>query len=176
MDKLYQDLNTIEDAARGMQGDDQKAIAETGLHVVSTLLRKNRDYGSTASRTPELAPDVTPETAIRVRLSDKVARIRNLLGNSAQVASETLADTFLDLAGYSILEVISIGVESRVSITDFMDSIVRRQQQVEGMAALLSDLCTQFSQLDGNLTPAECLLKLREEMDAINNAADVHGG
>ncbi len=94
----------ISDALDGSRGPDQQAIAEIGLRIVSTLLRKNADYGSSVFSSPILDPSQTPERAIRCRLSDKIARLQTLLGsaNTPQVA-ESVTDTMTDLAGYAIL-------------------------------------------------------------------------
>lgn len=83
----------------------QVVISNVGLEVVALLLRKNSDYGDTAGRSPLLAPDLSAGEAILVRMSDKIARLSNLLQadkNTAQVA-ESVGDTMRDLAGYAIL-------------------------------------------------------------------------
>lgn len=98
-------IGRIEEAVQGLHGPDQAYIAQAGLEILDTLLRKNTDYGSSAWNQPLLAPDLTPEQGMRTRMSDKVSRLNGLLsGNKAQV-DESVADTFLDLAGYSILYV-----------------------------------------------------------------------
>lgn len=112
MNAIQRQINEVEDAANG-DNESQSRIAETGLHILTTLLRKNRDYGDTAQRVPELALEVPAETAIRVRLSDKVARVKQLLKSNNPQVKESLSDSFLDLAGYSILEVIALGEKNK---------------------------------------------------------------
>lgn len=112
MNTTQQQINEVEDAANG-DNESQSRIAETGLHILTTLLRKNRDYGDTAQRVPEFATEVPAETAIRVRLSDKVARVKQLLKSNDPQVQESLSDSFLDLAGYSILEVIALAEKNK---------------------------------------------------------------
>lgn len=94
----------VRQAAAGQRGDDQQRIAVEGLGWVETLLRKNHDYGGSAWKTPALAPECDPGTAIRVRMSDKIARLEQLLsGKAPHVSEETLDDTIRDLGAYCLL-------------------------------------------------------------------------
>ena len=97
------DLEMIVRALGQYSTPSQSALAHTGVEIVSTLLRKNADYGDTAGRSPLLAPDLSPCKALLVRMSDKVARLANLIshGEPSQV-DESLRDTMRDLAGYAI--------------------------------------------------------------------------
>lgn len=71
--------------------------------IASLLQRKNADYGNSAYRPPLLSPSMPLESALLVRMSDKIQRFIRLLENPAQVKEETLDDTAQDLAGYLIL-------------------------------------------------------------------------
>lgn len=71
--------------------------------IASLLQRKNADYGNSAYRPPLLSPSMPLESALLVRMSDKIQRFVRLLENQAQVKEETLDDTAQDLAGYLIL-------------------------------------------------------------------------
>lgn len=93
----------IEKALAGDRGDDQRRIAELGLAWVEKLLRKNMDYGSSVFQVPCLAPDCDPGAAIRVRMSDKINRIKSLINTSPEVAGESLDDTVDDLGAYCLL-------------------------------------------------------------------------
>jgi len=93
------------DAHSGDRGEDQQRIAAFGVQLIATLLKKNADYGGSAWDRPVLAPDCDPGKAIRVRMSDKIARLERLLaGNESQIDSESIEDTLADLAGYIILD------------------------------------------------------------------------
>jgi DNA-directed RNA polymerase subunit RPC12/RpoP len=81
----------------------QRRIVEVGARLIDTLLRKNTDYGNSAHTPPLLAPDCTPEQGLRVRMSDKLMRITQLVQRPAQVADEAIEDTILDVAGYCLL-------------------------------------------------------------------------
>ncbi|MFN0196911.1 MAG: nucleotide modification associated domain-containing protein [Planctomycetaceae bacterium] len=96
--------HVLMDALNGRRGDDQKRIARMGISIVELLLRKNADYGSSAWQVPLLAPDQSPDTGIRVRMSDKISRLQQLLsGKKAEVTEEVIEETFRDLAGYCVL-------------------------------------------------------------------------
>jgi Nucleotide modification associated domain 1 len=65
------------------------------------LVRKHRDYGpKNISGSPG-----GPLNGLRVRLFDKLARINNLIdqGNDYEPANESLRDSFMDLANYSVI-------------------------------------------------------------------------
>lgn len=86
-----------------------------------TLIAKNRDYGDSAFQPPVLAPDLPADSAVRVRMSDKIARIIQLSSSQREdgpaVKNESLIDSYLDLAGYAILQTINLE-----SVTDKANS------------------------------------------------------
>lgn len=92
-----------------------KALAEL-------LCRKNTDYGDSAEKSPVLLPFLPPRTAIFVRMSDKIERMRTLLTRQAcaVVQDETFQDTVRDLAGYCVLLLIT-GKKNSVSSNDEED-------------------------------------------------------
>ena len=63
------------------------------------LLRKHSDYGPANIAN---APG-GPLNGLRVRLHDKMARINHLIDTGAVPENESLRDSFLDLANYSII-------------------------------------------------------------------------
>lgn len=63
------------------------------------LIRKHKDYGPTnISRSPG-----GPLNGLRVRMWDKLARINHLIDSGAEPSNESLRDSFVDLANYSII-------------------------------------------------------------------------
>ena len=96
-------MEEIELALTGHYGDDQRQIAEEGLALILLLLAKNRDYGGSAWSSPLLCPSLPPSVAIRVRMSDKIARLVSLDARGPSV-DESVKDTLRDLAGYCLLE------------------------------------------------------------------------
>ena len=98
------DLSILNDALVGGRGDSQRAIAEEVVRWGALLLRKNQDYGSAVWERPILAPDCDPGVAIRVRMSDKLSRLKSLLQRPAEVKSESIDDTLRDLGAYCLLE------------------------------------------------------------------------
>lgn len=91
-------------ALEGGRGEDQCMIAEVGVTAVETLLRKNKDYGSSVFKVPILKPNLSPGDAILVRMSDKIERFRNLSGkDESGEVGEPLEETMGDLAAYGLL-------------------------------------------------------------------------
>lgn len=97
------DLDLIVSAMDGDRGVDQQRIAEEGAAWVALLLRKNSDYGSAAWKNPVLAPECNSDSAMRVRMSDKIERIQSLLSKGEAEVSESLEDTVRDLGSYCLL-------------------------------------------------------------------------
>lgn len=99
-----------------MSTEMQARIRSVCDQLKELLIKKNTDYGDSAFQSPSLAPGLDPGIAIRVRMSDKVSRLIQLLGRGEQssIDNESIVDTFLDLAGYSILEVVRRRLEPSV--------------------------------------------------------------
>lgn len=84
-----------------------KHIEETYKRGVEIIKRKNSDYAENTDvfknfRFAELV-GVKPDRAILVRISDKLARISNLLEKENLVKDETIEDTLIDLINYSAI-------------------------------------------------------------------------
>ena len=77
--------------AQGNVQEKFKAIAD---EIVDMLVRKNEDYGDSNLLRYGLF-------GICVRLSDKVARLENMVFKAPAV-DETLEDTLKDIAGYAV--------------------------------------------------------------------------
>lgn len=79
----------------GFEGDVQQRFDE----LRDLLIKKHQDYGPTnISRSPG-----GPLNGLRVRMWDKIARINNLVDSGATPQNESLRDSFVDLANYSII-------------------------------------------------------------------------
>lgn len=96
-------LERLRTALKGDRGEDQQRIAEAGVSIIDTLLRKNHDYGNSAWTPPVLAPGVDIRSAIFCRMSDKVQRIAQLQKSGKAEVAESLDDSVRDLVGYGIL-------------------------------------------------------------------------
>lgn len=79
-------------------------MVEEAIKIVFTLIRKNRDYGSSVFDAPRLTPHLDPGVAIDVRLSDKLNRLEQLSRTDPEIKSESIDDTKLDIIGYLILQ------------------------------------------------------------------------
>lgn len=83
--------------------EERQAISQACDHLKQVLLDKNHDYGNSFGETfAELGP-ISGFT----RFLDKTNRLKQLLTGSKQdVADESIVDTWLDAAGYAILNYI----------------------------------------------------------------------
>ena len=97
-------LMLLEESLTGLRGEDQHRIAMVGLEWVTTILRKNNDYGGSVWTRPILAPECTKDAAIRVRMSDKIGRLVKILSSHrALEVRESFEDTVSDLGAYCLL-------------------------------------------------------------------------
>ena len=73
--------------------------------VLTLLLRKNRDYGSSFRKPGILSGALDPKMKLLVRIDDKLERLSNLLSKGAEsdVTGESLSDTVTDIIGYLVL-------------------------------------------------------------------------
>jgi len=68
-------------------------------HGEDVLVSKQADYGP---KNIAMAPG-GPLNGLRVRMHDKLSRINHLIENGATPENESLKDSFLDMANYSII-------------------------------------------------------------------------
>ena len=93
--------------ARFIEGDIQSNPKNDVEHfksitnkMVELFAKKNKDYGGSFTRSLENYGNI----AGLVRISDKFNRLENLLLNGGQeVSDESVKDTLIDLANYSIM-------------------------------------------------------------------------
>ena len=86
---MMQDINLFEDIT---------------LEMRNTYERKNADYGNSF----EEQFNEYGLISSCIRLEDKLRRLKSLSKSEARVKDESIEDTLLDLANYSILTVMSI--------------------------------------------------------------------
>jgi hypothetical protein len=67
-------------------------------------INKNRDYGDNFGRGYKEYGMLMPV----IRLEDKLNRVKSLIKNEAAVKDESLIDTLMDLANYSIMTIIEL--------------------------------------------------------------------
>lgn len=76
-----------------------EVFKETTTSMAETFAEKNHDYGNSFF----VSLDKRGLVAALVRMEDKMNRLDSLSKQEAQVKDESLIDTLLDLANYSIL-------------------------------------------------------------------------
>lgn len=86
----------------------KEAFADILISMNTIMEAKNGDYATDSNPFSnfKLVEDLwiaSAEQAILVRMSDKFARIANLIDKEAKVKDETIEDTLIDLANYSII-------------------------------------------------------------------------
>ena len=96
-----------------LENDRAVQIFNVCQNLAELLIAKNRDYGDSAFKSPPLAPNLSPASAILVRMGDKIERLETLArklanGDGIAVASESVEDTIGDLAGYCVLLLIAM--------------------------------------------------------------------
>jgi hypothetical protein len=74
-------------------------VYKASTETTSLLIRKQMDYG------PRNIMDAPggPLSGLTVRLSDKLARLRNLIENGNETQFESLRDTLLDISNYGLI-------------------------------------------------------------------------
>jgi hypothetical protein len=70
---------------------------------------KNKDYGDSFSEDFQEYGLIMPA----IRLEDKIRRYKQLIRQDAEVKDESIIDTLLDLANYSIMTIIEIENKDR---------------------------------------------------------------
>lgn len=83
--------------------------------AADTYRRKNADYGDSFVKVRQKYPN-----SVLVRLNDKLNRLEVLMGKSqrAKVKDESIEDTLLDLANYSLMELTERLYEKQVVASD----------------------------------------------------------
>lgn len=86
--------------------DGQTHVSGLANKMTDLYARKNRDYGNSFDR----SMDKFGLVVAAIRIGDKVNRLQSLVAKrgEAEVKDESLADTFMDLACYSIMTMLWI--------------------------------------------------------------------
>lgn len=69
--------------------------------MTDICVRKNKDYGNSFDK----SLDEDGLLVAKIRLKDKLSRFSTLIKNDAQVKDESIRDTLIDLANYSVLTI-----------------------------------------------------------------------
>lgn len=80
---------------------DSSEIIAAVSELRDMLLRKNADYAG-SWREPDCFGN-SAEASLKTRISDKLARLKNLTVSTKNAVDESTRDTLLDLAGYFVL-------------------------------------------------------------------------
>ena len=86
----------MEEELRKPEASFEEACRDVATQIAETVISKQHDYGHQnilAFR----------EKGLVVRLTDKMARLTNLIWNSSSPRNESIDDTFVDIAGYAII-------------------------------------------------------------------------
>lgn len=78
---------------------DKTLLSNITEQITETLIKKNKDYGDSYFELREEYGKI----AFLIRLSDKIARLKTLAKQDAQV-NESEEDTIKDIIGYCLLE------------------------------------------------------------------------
>ena len=100
------DLALVSEVIAAGRGVEYQLAIE-GLALTALLIRKNRDYGNSATSRPLLCNTFTARQGIQCRMSDKVARLVTAFSGKVLSVKESTRDTVKDLAGYCLLWLVS---------------------------------------------------------------------
>ena len=102
MDECKKCLEAFDDDSSYIASNPSDSFLAITKTMVETFIKKNHDYGNSF----EQSLDEEGLAAARIRMGDKWNRFKNLSkGVDSQVNDESLIDTLLDLANYSIMTV-----------------------------------------------------------------------
>lgn len=104
-------------------------ICET---MAATYAAKNHDYGDSFSSTFAEFGIVAAIT----RMTDKMNRIKALSKSVAEVKSESLKDTLIDLANYSIMTILELEETAPMTMNDYQDLAMFYAENTAGIEAL----------------------------------------
>jgi len=92
----------------------QHTYEELLLSTFQMAKRKNSNYGNSVAKSPSLIPDMYPQQAILVRMSDKLARLQSLYAGEQDKVGESLRDTWVDLGNYLCLCAAVVNLQSLI--------------------------------------------------------------
>ena len=94
--------------------------------LADTLIAKNKDYGNSV----EEQFQEYGITSLNIRLDDKRRRMKQLSSHTANVKTESMAETILDEAGYAILGYIllSSNEEKQIIIEESTEDYLRNKE------------------------------------------------
>lgn len=95
---IIQELNDM----RHIFGSESGEFRDITNSMIQTYQAKNQDYGNSF----EKSLDKFGLIASVIRLNDKMSRIESLSRTEAKVVDESIEDTLLDLANYSVMTII----------------------------------------------------------------------
>ena len=79
--------------------DNIKSYALISEQMCNLYIKKNHDYGDSFSQSCDEFGLISPA----IRLTDKLNRFKSLISKDSLVTDESVEDTLLDLANYSIM-------------------------------------------------------------------------
>lgn len=103
--------DAVENVPYNEEVDFPEEFKRVEKELLSLYRRKNHDYGNSFHDTwlEEGA------AMARIRLSDKLARFKKLSrGEQSKVTDESIRDTLIDLAAYSIMTIVEMDLEKRL--------------------------------------------------------------
>ncbi len=141
-------------------GPNAHAIVKECRDIAEMLLTKNRAYGSSFAVPLQVFSKLSPVEAIRARMDDKLARIKQ--------AKDFSEDTRLDLIGYLILERIALKMEPQCSAAERAKSAV-----TERLTEILEESVKKPQSYTGARIPEkEDFPTLKEGLDRVPGAQE----
>lgn len=90
--------------------EKEELFKDITTQLYDILIKKNHDYGSSVSQTYR----DFGLTSYAIRISDKLNRLKTLIKEEKLlVTDESIQDTLMDLAGYSVLALVELKLEGK---------------------------------------------------------------
>lgn len=111
-ERLMKDNDILKVAVEGYRRENRVELSENAARMkfyfdkmLQIYIEKNKKYGNSFSKTYQEYGNIV----LLLRIEDKLARAKQLLmNNEAGTADESILDTLIDLANYSVMSVLEL--------------------------------------------------------------------
>lgn len=110
LDTIRINLEVFEENDKTLSNTSTHQFKDIAKGMIETYVRKNHDYGNSFDK----SLDKFGLVASVVRIGDKMNRIESLVQKKAMVQDESIRDTLLDMANYTIMTVMWMDNQDKV--------------------------------------------------------------
>lgn len=110
LDRIRINLEVFEENDKTLSNTSAHQFKDVVKGMLETYVRKNHDYGNSFDK----SLDKFGLVASVVRIGDKMNRIESLVQKKVMVQDESIRDTLLDMANYTIMTVMWMDNQDKV--------------------------------------------------------------